>query len=121
MNPKKTYQHVHFGALLITSVYLFVVITHLFFVPNFQGSLDPVHHSIFKKNTKLLYYLVRNDRSTFSENKSVKIFPKNKSAYNNSLLVDEKLLLTNLSGYSHLFQFLPDHHHSYLSNRSIRI
>jgi len=121
MNLKKTYPHVHFGALLITAVYLCIVISHLFFAPKFVAVRDPGHNSAFKKNTELFYYLVRNDRSMFNESKPVKMFPKNIPVFFVSILTGAKSLPAILTGNTHLSQFLPDHHYSYLSNRIMRI
>jgi hypothetical protein len=121
MNAKKKYSGVHFGAFLIMSVYLFIVIAHLFFAPNFRDVLNSNHDAILKQNTSFFYYLVRNDRSASGENKSVKIFPRNRLPYSISLLTNQNPLLTKVTDNANHFQFLPDRHHSYLPNRSIRI
>jgi hypothetical protein len=121
MKSKKTYPYVRFGALVLMPVYLFIVVAHLFFVPQFQTGHNYGRNSFFKKNTEFCYYLVRNDRSTFNENKTVKIFAKNKSPFFISLLINASPSLTVTIGGAHLSQFLPDYHHSYLSNLILRI
>jgi hypothetical protein len=121
MKLKKTYPFAHSGALVLMPVYLFIVVAHLFFVPGFQGNVNPDHRPVLKRNTEFVYYLIRNDRSTFNENKQAKNFPKNKPVFLISLLINVNHLPVTYTGNSTAFQFLPDYHHSYLSNRVIRI
>jgi hypothetical protein len=118
---KKAYPFARFGALVLMAVYLFIVAAHLFFVPNFRESYIAGHNPAFKKNTEVIYYLIRNDRSTFSENKTVKTFAKHISLFSASRLNSTNPLLANATGEACTFQFLPDHHYSYLSNHVIRI
>ncbi len=121
MKLKKTRPCVHFGALVLMPVYLFIVVAHLFFVPSFQGNLNPDHKPVLKRNTEFVYYLIRNDRSTFNENKQVKNFPKRKPIFLISTLIDVNHLPVTEAGNASAFQFLPDYHHSYLLNHVIRI
>ncbi|HEY2583146.1 MAG TPA: hypothetical protein VGI43_15145, partial [Mucilaginibacter sp.] len=67
MKLKKIYPHAYFGAMVLMPLYLFIVVSHLFFVPRFQETSNAGTNSFFKKNTQYIYYLVRNDRSTFNE------------------------------------------------------
>jgi hypothetical protein len=121
MKLKKTYPYVHFGALVLMPVYLFIVVAHLFFTPKFQAGPNAGNGSVIRKNTEVIYYLIRNDRSTFNENKTAKIFAKGKSIFSILLLINVSSKRTTSAGNAQFFQFLPDHHHSYLSNRIMRI
>ena len=121
MKLRKKYPYAHFGALVLMPVYLFIVVAHLFFVPRFQGNLNPGRELVFKRNTEFVYYLIRNDRSTFNENKPAKNFPKNKPVFLISLLININHLPVTDAGGSSAFQYLPHHHHSYLLNHVIRI
>jgi hypothetical protein len=121
MRLKKTYPYVHFGASVLMPVYLFIVVAHLFFVPRFLGNLNPDRSPVLKRNTEFVYYLIRNDRSTFNENKPVKNFPKNKPAFLISLLINVNHLPVTEAGNASAFQFLPGYRHSYLLNHVIRI
>jgi len=121
MKLKKTYPYAHFGALVLMAVYLFIVVAHLFFVPGFQGNLNRDRGPVLKRNTEFVYYLIRNDRSTFNENKQAKNFPKNKPAFLISLLINVNHLTVTETANASAFQFLPYHQHSYLLNHVIRI
>jgi len=121
MRLKRTHPFTHFGALVLMPVYLFIVVAHLFFVPTFQGNVNPAHNTVLKRNTEFVYYLIRNDRSTINENKSAKNFPKNKPVFLISLLINVNHLPVTEAGNASTFQFLPNCHHSYLSNHVIRI
>jgi hypothetical protein len=118
---KKAHPFARFGALILMAAYLFIVSAHLFFAPNFREKPTVNYKAAFKRNTEAIYYLIRNDRSTFSENKTVKTFAKNISLFSVSLLDNTRLLLAKSTVGACSFQFLPDHHHSYLSNHVIRI
>lgn len=120
MRLKKTYPYAYFGALVLMPAYLFIVVSHLFFVPKFQVVPEP-GTTAFQKDTQFLYYLVRNDRSTFNENKTVKTFPKNRSVFFTSLLINTNPPRITAKYNLRLFQFLPDYHYSYLSNHILRI
>jgi len=120
MRLKKTYPYAYLGALVLMPVYLFIVVSHLFFVPKFQEVPKP-GTSTLQKDTLFLYYLVRNDRSTFNENKTVKTFPKNRSVFLTSMLINTTPSRITAKYHSYPFQFLPDYHYSYLSNQILRI
>jgi hypothetical protein len=115
----KTY-HYHFFAFSLTAVYLFIVITHLFFTPRFLSGYHPGHNPIVKRNTELIYNLTRTDRCTLDEAKIVKVAAKHHSAWLASYLYAQRLPDVH-AGIFQFFQFLPDHHSSYLSNRILRI
>jgi hypothetical protein len=121
MRLKKTHPYAHFGALVLMPVYLFIAAAHLFFVPKFQGGANYGHKPVFTKNTEAIYYLIRNDRSTFNENKQAKNFPKNKPVFLISTLINVNHLPVTEAGNASAFQFLSDYHHSYLLNHVIRI
>jgi len=121
MKLKKKYPYARFGALVLMPVYLFIVAAHLFFVPGFQGNLNRDHSPVLKRNTEFVYYLIRNDRSTFNENKQAKNFPKNKPAFLRSLLTNVNHLTVTEVANASAFQFLAFHQHSYLLNHVIRI
>jgi hypothetical protein len=120
MKLKKTYPFAHWGALILMPLYLFIVVAHLFFSPKFQGDFNAGRNPVFKKNTELIYYLIRNDRSTFNENKQAKTFAK-KSGFSTSSMICTNPLLSIGNFNKTYFQFFPDHHYSYLLNHIIRI
>jgi len=121
MKLKKPYSYIQFGALVLMAAYLLIVVSHLFFAPQFQTSGVAGRSPVVKKNTESLYYLIRNDRSTFSENKTAKTFPRKKSFFSISFLINQKTSPVAVTLSGHFSQFLPDYHHSYLSNRVMRI
>jgi hypothetical protein len=120
MKLRKTSYFVQFSTIGLMAVYLFIVVTHLFFSPNFHAGPHFGNNSILKRNTELIYNLIRTDRSTFDENKTVKTFTKSYPG-SSAWLINTKPFSVAIHGNSHLSQFLSDHHHSYLANRVIRI
>jgi hypothetical protein len=120
MKLKKTYSHVHFGTFLLTAVYFFIVITHLFFAPQFQAG-TPGRHSSYKRINDLAYILIRTNRAMSVESKTGKVFQKRSTIAFTSVLTNPKPLLRTLYGNDHISQFSPDLHSSYLSNRILRI
>jgi hypothetical protein len=121
MKLKKTYPYAYLGSLVLMPVYLFIVVSHLFFVPKFQESSNYGVRPCFKKDALYFYYLVRNDRSTFNENKPVKTFAKNKSIFFISLLTNTNSLSIAQKHNTNVFRFSPNHHYSYLVNHILRI
>jgi hypothetical protein len=118
---KRTYPYVYFEALILMPVYLFIAAFHLFFVPGFLGNVNSNSPAVCK-NIQLVYYLVRNDRSTPSENKSVKTLPRTKTLHKAPVATSHTpLLLTAACHTDKFFQFIADHHYSYLSNQVLRI
>jgi hypothetical protein len=117
---KKASYFVQFSTIGLMAVYLFIVVTHLFFSPNFHADPNLGNNSILKRNTELIYNLIRTDRSVFDDSKTVKTFTKSYPGFS-AWLVNTKPLSVAIHGNSHLSQFLPDHHHAFLSNRVIRI
>ena len=120
MKLKKTSYFVQFSTIGLVAVYLFIVVAHLFFTPNFHAGPDFGNNSILKRNTELIYNLIRTDRSVFDDSKTGKTFTKSYPGFS-AWLINIKPLFVAVHGNSHLSQFLPDHHHAYLSNRVIRI
>ena|SRR5579863_970004 len=120
MKRKKTYPFIHFGAFSLMTVYLFIVVTHLFFAPQFQSG-TPGHNPAFKRNNELLYILIRTNRGMSVESKSGKLFPKKLSVSFSSVLIHPKPLPHTLYGNDHISQFSPNLRSSWLSNRILRI
>src|ERR1700743_2065041 len=120
MKLKKTSYFVQFSTIGLMVAYLFIVVTHLFFSPNFHEDPNLRNNSILKRNTESIYNLIRTDRSTFGENKNVKTFVKSHPVFP-AFLITAKPLPNVIHGNARLSQFLPDHHHAFLSNRVIRI
>jgi hypothetical protein len=120
MKLKKTSHFVQFSTIGLMAVYLFIVVAHLFFTPNFHADPNFGNNPTLKRNTELFYNLIRTDRSVFDDSKTAKSFTKSYPGFS-AWLINTKPLLVAVRGNSHLSQFLPDHHHSYLSNRMIRI
>jgi len=108
-------------ALVLMPVYLFIVVLHLFFVPGFRENRAITGKSAYKINTQLVYYLVRNDRSTFSESKNTKIVQKKKTHSGLIVLPYTSPVLNVIKHRSSYSQFPRDDHHSWLSNRILRI
>jgi hypothetical protein len=75
MKARRKYTFNYFAASVLMPCYLFIVVSHLFFLPRFQDN-GTDRRSSYKINTQTEYLLVRNDRSFYSENKNVKTFPK---------------------------------------------
>jgi hypothetical protein len=121
MKLKKAYPFAYFGALVLMPVYLFIAVTHLYFSPRFWGDLNNDLHTGFKKNTEVIYYLIRNDRSVLNESKPAKSFPKNKRAFVASLLNNVSRSPIKTGDSNGCFCLLPPKYHSYLSNHVIRI
>lgn len=106
---------------MLTAVYLFIVVTHLFFAPLFSDGGNMNHNSVIKRNTEFIYNLIRTDRCLVNESKKAEITAKNHFSPFISLLL-------NTSTCSHLkttdyfnCQFISDHHFTYLSNRVLRL
>lgn len=120
MKQKKAYSHLHLGAFLLMATYLFIVVTHLFFAPQFLAG-TPGHHSAFRRTNDLAYILIRSNRAMSVESKAGKVFPKKLLVSLTSRLTHPKPLPHTLYGNDHISQFSPDLHSSYLSNRILRI
>jgi hypothetical protein len=119
MRPDKTYSHLYFVTFLLTTVYPFIVVAHLFFAPQFQVHTSGRHS--FKRINDLAYILIRTNRSTFVESKTGKVFQKKSTIAFTSVLAHPKPLLHTLYGNDHISQFSSDLHLSYLTNRTLRI
>jgi quinol-cytochrome oxidoreductase complex cytochrome b subunit len=117
MKPKATYFYVHFGVLVLIPVYLFIVISYLFFAPNFLGRENSALNSSLNKNTKTFYFLIRDNRS----NDITKTIAKSKQGFITSLIINADPLLTAAPSPVHLSLFPLNHHYSYLSNHILRI
>jgi hypothetical protein len=79
MSLVKKKLHLYIGAFVLMSCYLCIVITHLFFLPKFQQTNNSAGNPVFAKNTQMVYYLVRNDRSMSNGKPGIKISPKVRS------------------------------------------
>ncbi len=118
MKLKKPYRHIRAGALVLMPVYLFIAAVHLFFVPKFQSALNT---TVLKKNTEAVYYLIRNDRSTFNENKQVKTVTKSKTVFSISHLTNADPMPATSVVNARYSQFLSHYTPVHLSNLILRI
>jgi hypothetical protein len=122
MKLQKIYPHAYYVAIILVPLYLFIVLLHLFFIPSFQGTSNDGNNLVFKKNAQYLYYLIRNDRSTFKENSKVKAQSHIvKSSCFDSTAACLNSHLNKLSLNPKLSQFMANHHYSYLFNLVIMI
>ena len=117
-NAQDRFRPFAFGCMV---VYFLIVTAHLFFVPKFQGNINNSYHSIVKKNIEFFYYLVRNDRSVFNENKQVKIFQKTLISPLVFQVAGREPFSAKVNNNAGRFKFIYDRHYSYLLNRAIRI
>jgi hypothetical protein len=108
-------------ALVLTPVYIFIASFHIFFLPSFLETSAAIKIADYKTNTQSIYYLVRNDRSTFSQNKNTNIIQKKKALSSAAVFIDTRPSSTVVRYSSFVSKFRPDHHHSWLSNRIMRI
>jgi hypothetical protein len=118
---KKRYPCTYAMALVLMPVYLFIAALHLFFIPRFQESPGAADRIAYKTDTQLVYYLVRNDKSTLTESKNTKTIQKKKPHWGAAVLTNISPCLNALKYNSFISQFPHDYHHSWLSNRVLRI
>jgi hypothetical protein len=115
MKLKNPNRRIRAGALVLMPVYLFIAAVHLFFVPRFQSAFNT---TVLKKNTEAVYYLIRNDRSTFNENKQVKTVTKSKQVSSISLLTNANPAsaksVVNASCSQFLSYYTPTHSSNYV-------
>jgi predicted PurR-regulated permease PerM len=108
-------------SLVLMPVYLFIVVLHFFFIPDFLENTITARKTIYKSNNQLVYYLIRNDRSVFNESKTVKTIQKKKSHQCATMLIDASTCETVLKYSSLIPQFSPNYHDAWLSNHILRI
>jgi hypothetical protein len=118
MKVKKPHRYIHAGALVLMPVYLFIAAVHLFFVPNFQSAFN---NALVKKNAEAVYYLIRNDRSTFNENKQVKTITKSKPVFSISLLTGANPASATSVVNARCSQFIAYYPPALLSNCVLRL
>jgi hypothetical protein len=118
MKVKKPHRYIRAGALILMPVYLFIAAVHLFFVPKFLSALNT---TVLKKNTEAVYYLIRNDRSTFNENKQVKTVAKNKPVFSISLLTSANPMPATSAVNARCSQFIAHYPPALLSNCVLRL
>jgi len=121
MKGRKIHSCTYLGAVILMPLYLFIVAVHLFFIPQFQDGQNVRRSSFVKKETRSIYYLIRNDRSTYSENKHVKVTPKAHSFDSVAALAFSNLQPKNGKSNPYPYHFLPVHHHVWLSKHVLRI
>jgi hypothetical protein len=121
MKGRKTNIYSYLGAVILTPIYLVIVTAHLFFTPGFQNGTSDLESSSVKKETQSIYYLIRNDRSTYSENKNVKVTPRSQSFDAVRALAFSDFVPKAVKSPQHSHQVLPIHRHVYLSLRVLRI
>jgi len=120
MKLKKTFGFLRAGALALVPVYLFIVIANLFFLSQSAANTGINHTSLFRRKTENYINLHRIDKVVLNENKTINPI-RNKSLSSISLFTKGDILPSKFAGSVHLSQFLADRHHSYLSNRVIKI
>ena len=111
----------YFGAALLMPLYLLIVTAHLFFTPKFQDGLKRYQSSFVKSDSQSIYYLIRNDRSTYSENKQLKVTPKAQSFDSVPALAFSNILHKSERVNPHPYKYLPIHRHVWLTKRVLRI
>ena len=121
MKQQGIYGRYRFHALGLAVIYVFIAAAHLFFTPGFADGNLLNQNSVLKRNTDLVYNLIRTDRCFSKDSKETVILFKDRPATNPSHSTDKcsRLLVKATSYYSN--QFIPDRHFSFLSNRVLRI
>jgi len=113
------HRHFDFRTFVLMAVYLFIVVTHLFFVPHFRQ--DKNNNPALKKTTEFIFNLIRTDRCLINENK--KSDPSAKlqliTSVSNSIRFDSVSFVKSNNTFT--YQFASNRHFSYLSNRVLRI
>ncbi|HEY9002921.1 MAG TPA: hypothetical protein VIM89_16320 [Mucilaginibacter sp.] len=119
---KRGAQHRHFDfrTFSLVAVYLFIVVTHLFFAPHFhQGGSD--RNLALKKNTEYIFNLIRTDRCLINESKKSDQSGKQLLAtFASNFIKFDQISFIKTDNYF-AYQFRSNHHFSYLSNRVLRI
>jgi hypothetical protein len=114
------YRHFNFRAFLLVAVYFFIVVTHLFFAPCFHEGENNQNLAL-KKNTEFIFNLIRTDRCLINESKkpdqSAKLLLT--TSVSNFVKFDRLFFMQTDNYFT--YQFVFDHHFSYLSNRALRI
>ncbi|MBS1522901.1 MAG: hypothetical protein JST50_18015 [Bacteroidetes bacterium] len=119
---KREVQHRHFDfrTISLVAVYLFIVVTHLFYAPNFHQDGNDRNLAL-KKNTEYLFNLIRTDRCLINESKKSDQSGKQLFAASVSNFVKFDQVSFMQSDNYFAYQFRSNHHFSYLSNRILRI
>jgi hypothetical protein len=118
MKVKKPNRYIRAGALVLMPVYLFIAAVHLFFAPKFQSQFNT---TVLKKNTEAVYYLIRNDRSTYNENKQAKTTAKSKTVFSISLLTSANPAAAKSVVNACCSQFISHYPPALLSNCVLRL
>lgn len=119
MKPVTTYKPIHTFALVMMALYVFVFITHIFFLPNLNTNSSINHNCFLKRKTETYINLQRTDKTVINEN-LVRAGKNNPGSF---ILLFTKAFVSSVKQVpaSQLLQFIPDHHYVYLANRVIRI
>jgi len=117
METRKRFGFLPFASLFLMTVYLFMIVSYLFFMsgtPTASGGRQTSH---FRRKTETGLTVQRIDRTVLAEKK-----PVNPGKISFILLhINVPVLPFKLAANSQFTGFLPDLHHVYLSNRIIRI
>ena len=105
----------------LTIVYAVIVVLHLFFIPDFLAGVKNNGSVNIQSNTKGIYYLLRNDRTTFTENKSNHNTPKSLVLFVFSLAAGLFALYQWPSKNRQPERVLAGKRYSYLTCRIMRI
>lgn len=119
---KRGAQHRHFDfrTISLVAVYFFIVVTHLFYAPNFHQDGNDRNQAL-KKNTEYIYNLIRTDRCLVNESKKSDQGGKQLLTTSASNFIKfARISFINTDKYF-TYQFRSNHHFSYLSNRVLRI
>jgi hypothetical protein len=121
MKPGKQKACFHFGALILSAAYLFIVVAHLFFAPSFRDNFSGGNRFALKRNNNLIYNLIRTDRCPASDSKNVKSQVKNHTAPFITLLICNKPMPVTASPGNNVARMLRGQQASYLTNHILRI
>jgi hypothetical protein len=113
------HRYFDFRTFSLVAVYLFIVVTHLFFAPHFhQGD---TRNLALKKNTEFIFNLIRTDRCLVNESKKSDQGAKLQLAVSNPNTANfSQTRFTKVADYYNS-RFVSDYHFSWLSNRVLRI
>jgi hypothetical protein len=120
MKLKRTFGFLRAGALVLTPVYLFIVIAHLVLIPQSTATIGINHTSLFRRKTENYINLHGIDKVILNENNILNTI-RNKSFSFILLLIRGQILPSKFVASDSFSQLLADRHHSYLSNRVIKI
>jgi len=117
METRKRFGFLPFASLFLMTVYLFMIVSYLFFMSGTPTDSGSRHTPHFRQKTERTLTVQRIDKTILAEKKPANI---GKISF---ILLHIKVpgLSFKLAKNCQFSAFLPDLHHTYLSNRIIRI